>query len=419
MRGKEADMAGVTGANRAPDTLKVKTFGGFSLEWQDRQLLGGVKTRDSYFTNFMEAVLHSGRKGIGRKQLQDILFEDRDLSDAQHTMRIVVYNAKQKLRKAGLPDVEYFISENGIVRWTDEVPVEEDAAECERLYDEAENEKDPDTRMQLYVEACHRCTGEFLPDQTRVIWVAQEDRKYRDMFCSCVNNAAALMRMNKDYMQLEALGRYASRVQPLSEWEPLTMEALIATGRQEEARTLYEEAVDEYMEALGFRPNFSTMNLLERLGAQMQHTHAMLDEIQLALTGTRDIAPGGYICTYPVFQGVYRLIERMTSRGGISVYLMLCTIVNREGRVMPESEKLETLTQKLGDAICHSIRHADALCRYGTGQYLVLLINTSREDCDVVQKRINYHFLAGSRRMGIQYYVNSVIYAADDVQLLV
>ena len=81
-------MAGVTGANRAPDTLKVKTFGGFSLEWQDRQLLGGVKTRDSYFTNFMEAVLHSGRKGIGRKQLQDILFEDRDLSDAQHTMRI-------------------------------------------------------------------------------------------------------------------------------------------------------------------------------------------------------------------------------------------------------------------------------------------------------------------------------------------
>ena len=86
---------------------------------------------------------------------------------------------------------------------------------------------------------------------------------------------------------------------------------------------------------------------------------------------------------------------------------------------MPESEKLETLTQKLGDAICHSIRHADALCRYGTGQYLVLLINTSREDCDVVQKRINYHFLAGSRRMGIQYYVNSVIYAADDVQLLV
>ena len=48
-----------------------------------------------------------------------------------------------------------------------------------------------------------------------------------------------------------------------------------------------------------------------------------------------------------------------------------------------------------------------------------LLINTSREDCDVVQKRINYHFLAGSRRMDLQYYVNSVIYAADDMQLLV
>ena len=128
--------------------------------------------------------------------------------------------------------------------------------------------------------------------------------------------------------------------------------------------------------------------------------------------------PGGYICSYPVFRGAYRLIERMTERSGFSVYLMLCTIVDREGRVMKESEKLEQLTVKLGDSICHSVRHSDALCRYGTGQYLVLLINTSREDCDVVQKRINYHFLAGSRRMGIQYYVNSVIYSEADMQAL-
>jgi len=400
-------------------TLRVRNFGGFSLEWNGKQLIGGTRSRDSYFTNFMEAVLHHAKDGIGRKQLQDILFEDRELSDAQHTMRIIVYDAKQKLRKAGLPAVDYFPNRNGVFYWTEEIPLDVDCNRFEKLYDEAEKEKDPDIRMRLYMDACYCYTGEFLPDQTRMIWVAQEERRYNSIFCNCVNNAAALMRMNKDFMQLETLGRYASRVQPFSEWEPITMEALIAMGRQEEARTLYEATVDDYMEEMGFRPSFSTMNLLEKLGEQIQHTHALLDEIQLALSGTRGILPGGYVVTYPIFQGVYRLIERMTSRGGISVFLMLCTIVNRDGQVMPDSPKLEQLSEKLGDAICHSVRHSDVLCRYGKGQYLVLLINTSREDCDVVQKRINYHFLSGHRKTGIQYYVNSVIYAPDDIDLLV
>ena len=83
---------------------------------------------------------------------------------------------------------------------------------------------------------------------------------------------------------------------------------------------------------------------------------------------------------------------------------------------MPESRKLEQLTERLQDAIIRSVRHSDTLCRYGTGQYLILLINTSREDCDIVQKRINRSFLAGNRRMDLQYHLNSVVYSEDDIQ---
>ena len=396
--------------------LHIKTFGGFSLEYEGRQLLGGVKSRNSYYTNFMEAVLHSGKKGIGRKQLQDILFEDRDLSDAQHTMRIIVYEARKRLKSEGLPAGDFFINDNGIIKWTDEIELDEDAAGMESLYNEAENTEDPDMKLQLYLDACYRYTGEFLPDQTSLIWVAQEDRRYQDLFCRCVNNAAELLRANKDHLQLEQLGRHASRVQPLSEWEPLVMEALIALGRQEEARDYYEETVDEYLDALGFRPAFGTMDLLDKLGSQITHGHAVLDEIQTDLTGGGEKLSGGYVCTYPVFRGTYRLIERMTERGGISVYLMLCTIVDKDGKAMPESRKLEQLTERLQDAIIRSVRHSDTLCRYGTGQYLILLINTSREDCDIVQKRINRSFLAGNTRMDLQYHLNSVVYSEDDIQ---
>ena len=74
---------------------------------------------------------------------------------------------------------------------------------------------------------------------------------------------------------------------------------------------------------------------------------------------------------------------------------------------------LEELTEYLGEAILTSVRRSDALCRYGNGQYLVLLVNTVLEDCQIIQERINTHFAARRRRTEIQYYVNSVICSPD------
>ena len=127
--------------------------------------------------------------------------------------------------------------------------------------------------------------------------------------------------------------------------------------------------------------------------------------------------PGGYVCTYPVFQGVYRMIERMLERGGQSVYLMLCTIVDKRGVPMRDSPALDRLSRKLGDALSHSVRRSDAICRYGKGQYLALLMNTTREDCGIVQKRVNYYFLAGTQRAGVEYYVNSVFFTREGDRL--
>ena len=50
------------------------------------------------------------------------------------------------------------------------------------------------------------------------------------------------------------------------------------------------------------------------------------------------------------------------------------------------------------------------MCRYGKGQVLVLLVNTTRENCGVIQGRINHEFIVGRQRTGIQYYVNSLFW---------
>jgi hypothetical protein len=149
---------------------------------------------------------------------------------------------------------------------------------------------------------------------------------------------------------------------------------------------------------------------LERLGTGMQHQHESLDVIQAELTGQNDDFPGGYLCSYPIFVGIYRMVERMLERGGQSVYLMLCTVIDGKGNPLRDGPMLEELATRMGDAVRRSIRRGDAMTQYGKGQYLALLVNTTRESCSVVQKRVNERFIIGRQRTRIQYYVNSVFW---------
>lgn len=393
--------------------LRVQMFGTFSMTWNGMPVTGRSKSRETQFAYLMQILLHSRASGVSRDRLEHILFEDRDIADIHHAMRSVIYNAKKKLKAAGLPDVNYIRQHKGVYHWTEEIPVFEDAAEFDRLTLKARGEEDPAEALKLYLDACHCYTGEFLGAQVGILWAAQEARRYRALFFACVEKAAELLRSSQDYPQMEALGLYAARVSPLADWETITMEALVSMGRYEDARKLYDNTVELYFQEQGLRPSGRLMELLDRLGSQMGHHYEVLDEIQGKLTEGSGVPPGGYLCPYPVFQGIYRMVARMMERGGQSVYLMLCTVVDSKGIPMREGPLLGELSHRLEEAIRLSVRRGDAINRYGAGQYLLLLVNTTRENCRILQKRINCRFLTGRQRTGVRYYVNSVICEAD------
>ena len=402
--------------NDRENVLYVRMLGGYSVRFNGKLIAGGSKASDSQFTSLLQILIHNRDRGVTRDRLEELLFEDRDMSNVHHALQSVIYNAKKKLRKAGLPAVNYIEQNRGVFFWTKELEMEEDAERFEALYRQAGETKDPDERLALYLDASHLYSGEFLPMQVGVIWAAQESRRLREVFCDCVEKASTILRMNQDYFQMEELGLYAAKVDPLADWEPITMEALACMGRYDEARKLYDETVAYYFNEQGLRPSRKLMEQFERLGVEMTHQHAALDQIQAELSGRDDTYPGGYLCNYPVFTGIYRMIERMLERGGQSVYLMLCTVVDSKGNPMKEGPKLDELVKRMGDAVRRSIRRGDAVTQYGKGQYLALLVNTTRENCTVIQKRINYHFIVGRQRTGIEYYVNSVFLSPEAEQ---
>lgn len=406
LRGRLPAMTATTEMREG--VMYVKMLGGFSITYNGKVIVGSSKSSISQNNSLLQILIHSREKGVTRDSLEEFLFADREVDNAHHSLRSVIYNAKKIFEKAGLPKINYIISEKNVFYWTDQIEVEEDALEFEKAYLQAKQCKDEEERLQLYLKAVFQYSGEFLPMQAGSVWAVREALRYEKIFTDCVENAAEFLREKQDYERMKELGQYACAIYPLSDWESLAMEALVCMHKYDEAVSLYEGTVRYYLDELGVQPSQRISSWFEHLGEGINHGHSVIGEIVRDLNGNDKAELGGFLCSYPVFQGIYRSNTRLVERIGLSSFLMLCTILDGKGNPMREGTILERLSDKLISRARRSIRRSDTLCSYGKGQCLILLINTTRENCAIVQRRISNSFIEGRQRISIQYDVTAV-----------
>lgn len=430
-------------------TIKVQMFGNFRMDYNGAPFVADKMHKESQFNRLMQAMMHYSVCGIAKDKLEEIVIGERDI-DAPHTaLRVIVYKTKQKLAQLGLPGNDLIYLENGIYYWTPDIEVDEDAASFERYFKEAQEldmqlseiyqsidsveckDTDDETatnkaaenkaaenkvteiedrKLELYMKAFYLYKGEFLASYTGETWIAQEARHYHTIFVKCVNEAAHILRRKKSFKELEKLGTYAAKADPFNEWETLVMEAMVETRRYDEASLYYSEVVDYYLKECGIYPSASLMEILERYSNQMNHTYEILENIQEGMNEHNEEGDkGGYFCSYPVFRGIYQSSARIMKRTGVSVYLMLCTLVDKDGKQIQSEMEMDKYSRQLKECIGESIRKSDIYAKYGKLQLLILLVGTSRENCEIVQKRINRQFKKRNPRASVKYHVNSVI----------
>lgn len=381
--------------------LVVRTFGAFSVSWNGTLLFDDAVSGETQFNCLMQMLLHHRREGVDRTQLMEELFYDRDVQDAAHSMSVLFYNAQKKLRALGLPAVSYFEKRNARVYWTSMIPVQEDTDRLEALCRAADAAPEGDgAQLALYLEASRCYQGDFLPSRAGSLWVSYEARRYRELFGTCVRKAAALLREQGDFERLEELGRHAARVQPYCDWEQLTLEALIAQGRAEEAKRSYRETEQRYFQELKLRPDPRMIALRSRIEALDPPGHQQLDTIQTLLADSDSRDGGAYFCAYSIFENLYHAAQRRAKRSGRPACLMLCALEKGEGQQSAQSESFR-------QALCGALRRSDSVCQYGQLQYLVLLADTAPEACAAVQARVNAR-LSPAQRAAVQYDVKMI-----------
>lgn len=393
------------------NTLIVTMFGGFSLRYNGKEVsLGNLNGLQ--IVQFLQLLLHYRTQGVSRDLAKSVLFGDRDVDDVSHSIRNIIYNMRKKLRELGLPESQYVVKRGGVYYWTDDIPVKEDASDFDDAFDIAMETEDDAEREAALTNACYKYKGRFLYGNDSAVWIVQEGERYREQFSDCVNELVAILRDEHKYLQMQDIGIYATKVDPFAEWEIVTLEALSGLGKFDKTENFYRQTVDAYTAEYGGRTNTYVREFVNRMGLKLVVGTESLEEIQIKIGNSDVIDNNGYYCSLPVFQEIYRMTERMMERAGEKIFLMLCTILDSKGNPMREGPRLDELSERLRETVIETVRRTDTVTRYGKGQFLVLLINITYEDCAIVSNRINQKFIRNGQRTSVSYSVNNVIVSA-------
>ena len=371
--------------NRLP-LLNVRLFGIERITYGNTPILYG-RNSVTKAMKLLLILLYCGKNGITRNKLLEDLYGREELADAANNLRVTIHRLKKMLVEAGLPEYEYIISTGGIYYWDSPMETVVDVNVFKQLIAEAEIEPDQDKKLAMLQDACQLYGGEFLQKLSGDEWVLSESVQCKNLYFDALQQLCSLLMNRKEYDEVLRLVEPACEMYPFDEWQAIKIDCYIAMSRYKDALKEYEDTAKLLIEELGISPSEKMMKQFSVLSRHVSNRTQAISEIKGELQENAD-QRGALYCTYPGFRDAYRMIRRGMERNGQSVFLVLCTLIDGKGRPMESSDKLDEMSEELYKAIKNSLRRCDSFTKYNRAQFLIMLVGTNEENCQIAIDRI-------------------------------
>lgn len=389
--------------------IDISMLGGFSIT-VNGQYMGLGQNNKANFLKLIQIILLNHEKGISKRELIDGVFGFKDLLDENNSLNNLLHQARTQLKKSGIPGKRYIEGKKGV--YFPEKPegyeVFIDVRAYRELCQQAEQEPNRDHRAELYAKAFELYRGELLPEFSTDNWVILESVKLKRYFDELVNFLGEYYHQKEDYEKLYNLYSRASTIYPDGGWQTNVIDALILRKEYKDAYELYNKTARYYLDELEVPLPDELIRCYERIYDDIKVVSDDIEEIQAGIL-ERDAALknskgditslGSYYCAFSSFIDVYNVLRRNLVRRGNSIFMMLCTLVDYEGKPIQNQEKLTIRADALKQALYEGLRQGDVYTKYSSSQFLLLLIGTKKEDCSIIYHRISKKLkdLAGSR----------------------
>ena len=380
------------------NTLYVRMFGGFSMICGGKEIVLGRNSAGK-FIQLVQLVWLDSETGISKRQLMRSLYENESLSNSSNSFNNLIYQMRKQMVRAGMPDADYVKKKDKVFIPDPEVPIWIDVHEFRECVAIADESNDVGIKLDNYRKAFALYQNELLPELSNEIWVVTESVSLRRMYNRCVVWLGQYYKGIKDYNNMFKVYSKAADIYPDADWQVCQIDALLCMEEYKEAYKLYDKAVRFYTEELGVSPSKELLECYQRMSQKISYEPGKLSQIQDEIQEYKDEELGAYFCSYPSFIDAYHILSRNMIRSGRSIYMMLCTIVDYEGKPIRNTDKLHHRSDDLRAVIGETLRGSDTFCKYTDSQYLILLVGTSIEGCELVARRItkNLKEVAGPR----------------------
>ena len=388
--------------------IYVQMLGGFSITVGDEKLDLGSNSKAN-FLKLTEIVLLRGMGGVSKRDLIDGIFGHKSLLDENNSLNNLLHQARTQFKKAGMPGRKIIDGKRGVYAPENNPDYEYilDVQEFEDVCLKAKSEKKDDKKLYYYQKAFGIYGGELLPEFATDYWVILESVRLKRLYDDVVDFLGKHYKEAEDFEALFDLYDKANKIYPDNGWQIEMIDALILRKEYKTAYELYTKCAHYYQDELEVPIPDALRSCYERLSdnvrvvtddiRQIQANIIRKDEKLKSEMGTRKI--GAYLCPFTSFIDVYHVLRRNLERRGSSIFMMLCTLVDYEGKPIQNQEKLNARAEILQQSLSEGLRKGDVYTKYSSSQYLILLIGTKREDCAIIYQRLSRRVkeLAGSR----------------------
>ncbi|MCR5556183.1 MAG: hypothetical protein K6F75_01305 [Butyrivibrio sp.] len=382
--------------------LQINLFGGLSITYEGKDVSIG-KNKTSKYIQLLEIVWLNGAEGISRDKLINTLYDREEQSNINNSFNNLIYQMHKQLQKSGLPEAEYIVCKNGSFYTDENVEIVSDAVSFIENVKAARETKNQDKEILHYKNAFDLYKSELLPELSTQEWVIIKSVQLQKMYAECVISLGTYYENRKDYDSMYKIYKKASELYPDDEWQIGMINSLIGVDNYKEAYRVYNETVRYYTDELGITPSNDLIECYDKMSRQITNMPNKILQIRDDIIERRESLDrddtGAYDCSYPSFIDAYHILSRNMERSGQSVYMMLLTIVDYEGKKIANQNKLDSKNKLLQEAISITLRQGDTYCKYSSSQFLLLLVGTSKESCKTVYRRIlnKYKMIAGPR----------------------
>lgn len=399
------------------DELNISMLGGFKISYLDSEVALGRNTT-AKFIQLLQLIWLCKEEGVTKDRLLHTLYEGEERANVNNSMNNLIYQMRLQMVRAGLPKYDYIVKRSGSYFPDPKLRLVLDVDDFIANIKKAEASEYDADRHVFYRRAVDLYKGDLLPELRTEIWVISRSVDLQNMYEDAVEWLGAYYSEKGSFDDMLLIYHKASEIYPDRSWQVGEIEALIGKGSYKEAYKLYDKTVRYYEQELGISASPRLLNCYQLMkgkdGVEIEPDR--IDEIRGSLLENRkvveeDMLAGAYDCSYPSFIDAYHILSRNMARTGESVYMMLCTLVDYEGKIIRNEEKRNDMSETLYKAIASALRQGDVYCKYNASQYLILLSGTSREDCEIVYRRIGNKLKDfGGGRAEIRY---SVVSLAD------